>query len=493
MEVVAVSSAVYAVKSLNEASSWLHDAVLASKRNDMVMSDIASTVCIRAPAIKRLLLEIVHSDDADVDRAFCHAIRLVVQEMDKARLVVYGWLVKGPIARLTGASEMEKALKDVRHVLDRSLVHVMALQVDDTQQRVKSFQSGAQQLQQKVGVYSAQVEAVATQLGRLLEGGSSDTARTMEMARFALKLSAKGYVKFKGHTGYVMCVAWSADGSRLVTASGDGTAALWDAVTGRRVHVLKGHADGVSCVAWSADGSQLATASTDGTAALWDAGTGRRLLSLRGHTGEVWCVAWSPDGSQLATASEDKTAALWDARTGLRLLSLNGHTGPVMCVAWSPDGSQLATGSGDKTAALWDAATGQRRRALKGHVGYVKCVAWSPDGSQLATASWDKTVGIWDAGTGRRLQSLEGHSGPVKCVAWSPDGSQLATAPWDRTAALWDSKTGQQLQALEGRTGTKEFYCVAWSPDGSQLATASGDNTAALWKVSRAGSSAARD
>jgi WD40 repeat protein len=64
-------------------------------------------------------------------------------------------------------------------------------------------------------------------------------------------------------------------------------------------------------VAWSPDGARLATASGDKTARVWDVVSGRPLTELTGHTGSVFSVAWSPDGARLATASLDKPARVW--------------------------------------------------------------------------------------------------------------------------------------------------------------------------------------
>src|SRR5262249_25967711 len=61
--------------------------------------------------------------------------------------------------------------------------------------------------------------------------------------------------------------------------------------------VLKGHAAGVRWAAFSADGKRIVTASVDRTARLWDAATGRPISApLIGHEGQVWRVAFSPDG-----------------------------------------------------------------------------------------------------------------------------------------------------------------------------------------------------
>jgi serine/threonine protein kinase len=129
------------------------------------------------------------------------------------------------------------------------------------------------------------------------------------------------------------------------------------------IFTLYGHAGEVTSVAFSPDGTRIVTGSSDKTAKVWDARTGTPLLELKGHTLWVSSVAFSPDGTRIVTGSHDKTAKVWDARTGTPQLELNGHTRPVKSVAFSPDGTRIITGSYDKTAKVWDART---RQELKG-------------------------------------------------------------------------------------------------------------------------------
>src|SRR5262249_46400656 len=100
---------------------------------------------------------------------------------------------------------------------------------------------------------------------------------------------------------------------RIVTASDDKTARIWDAASGNEIAVLRGHEDVVKSAAFSPDGSRIVTASKDKTARIWDTASAKEIAVLRGHEGRV-SAAFSPDGSRIVTASEDKTARIWDAR-----------------------------------------------------------------------------------------------------------------------------------------------------------------------------------
>ena len=77
--------------------------------------------------------------------------------------------------------------------------------------------------------------------------------------------------------------------------------------------------------AFSPDGSRIVTASVDKTARIWDAATGKEIAVLRGHDSVVNSAAFSPDGSRIVTASADKTARIWDAASAKEIAVLRGH------------------------------------------------------------------------------------------------------------------------------------------------------------------------
>ena len=296
-------------------------------------------------------------------------------------------------------------------------------------------------------------------------------------------LASRARLTLSGHTAQVVAVAYSPDGTRLATASQDGTAKVWDAVTGKLLLTLReGHTNAVNGLAYSPDGRRIATANGDNTAQVFDAETGRVLLTLVGHAA-VGSVAYSPDGKRIVTSSRDNAVKMWDAATGKELFTLpqDSQKDYVEDVAFSPDGKKFATASDDHTAKVWDAVTGKELLKLAGHTDAVVGVAFSPNGAQLATVSYDNNAKVWDAATGVQQLSLN-LSGQGLGIAFSADGSRLATTGLDGKAILWDVTTGRQLLALNGHTS--QVQGVAFSPDGTRLATASWDNTAKVWDIS---------
>jgi WD40 repeat protein len=85
------------------------------------------------------------------------------------------------------------------------------------------------------------------------------------------RLATGEVLNLKGHSGPVTCLAFTADGSRMVSGSKDKTLRIWDPITGRETYFLKGHQSAVTSVVFSADGHRLASAGEDGEIKIWDA------------------------------------------------------------------------------------------------------------------------------------------------------------------------------------------------------------------------------
>ena len=197
-------------------------------------------------------------------------------------------------------------------------------------------------------------------------------------------------------SGAVADAAFAPDGQTLVTAGRDG-ATVWSIPAGQRVHLLESP-DGVSSVAFSPDGSLIAGAGVDGAARIWDAASGRRVHVLRVSFHRLTDVVFSPDGRLLlVTGSPLRNVTTWDTRSG-RLHLLVGHTGPVFGGAFSPDGRWIVT-AGGTAVALWRRNAEQPTFYLRSKVTvagkHFTTASFSPDGQFVLSSSEDGSVGLY--------------------------------------------------------------------------------------------------
>jgi WD40 repeat protein len=295
------------------------------------------------------------------------------------------------------------------------------------------------------------------------------------------------------HSDRVHFVAFSPDGQTVVTASPDGTARLWDALSGVSSSTPLRHEESVIQAAFSPDGRYVITASQDRTARIWEVDGGRpRGVPLR-HRGPVRSAAFSPDGHTVLTGSNDGTAQLWAVDSQQPLGEPLRHKGWVQQVGFRPDGNVAITaGQGDNTVRLWGLKTGQEigepipyypGRRHNRAAGFFAC---SADGELiLTTGSWrsgqQECARVWDATSGRPAGPPLCHDGGIRSVAWASEGNVVVTGSDDRTARPWDARTGEPLCGPLRHQG--QVLAVALNPSGTVALTGSEDRTARLWKI----------
>jgi WD40 repeat protein/uncharacterized protein YjbI with pentapeptide repeats/3',5'-cyclic AMP phosphodiesterase CpdA len=273
-----------------------------------------------------------------------------------------------------------------------------------------------------------------------------------------------------GHTGPVSAVAFGSIGGQTVLATGshDGTARLWDPVTGQALRpALTGHTGPVSAVAFGSIGgrSVLATGSHDGTVRLWATVTGRPIDRTFRHTDAVLAVALGQVDDEAVLASSDRggTLQLWDPATGVGIgPPLPGHVGPVRAVTFGQlDGrTVLISGGDDGEVGWWHPTTGAPLgRATPHPADKVTAVAVGQlEGrTVLASSSDDGSLWVWDpfsAGLDRRIWA--GREGRARWVAFGVTRGRtvLVSSSSTGTVRLWDPVVGTPSgQPPTGYTG----------------------------------------
>lgn len=215
---------------------------------------------------------------------------------------------------------------------------------------------------------SGQIRGLAfTQEGKHLVAcfGSMDIFAGPDEGNFPLMVydveSKQPVRQVQGHRSYCAAVSLSSDGTRMASASFDGTARIWDTATWNNMHVLHNpdvHSVSggrrVYDVAFSPDGTLLAMASAEGNVIVWSVESGAVVRVLSGHVSAVWSVAFSPDGRTLVSGSSDGSILVWNTATWRQMTSLEPKVDFMpRSLSFSPDGSRLLAGNVRGDALVW--------------------------------------------------------------------------------------------------------------------------------------------
>jgi WD40 repeat protein/serine/threonine protein kinase len=299
-------------------------------------------------------------------------------------------------------------------------------------------------------------------------------------------------IVLRGHGGFVDSVVFSPDGTQVATTSRDGTVRVWRA-DGSGESVVQGHPTEaaaspsslwwwgydltMSRVAFSPDGTRVVTGSEDGGVRVWPAnGIGEPVL-LHQQKDAVRVIAFSPDGTRVVSAGGWDWAYISRADGTGESIVLRGHLDTVNDVAFSPDGNRVATASDDLTVRVWRADGTGQPIVLRGHRQDAQAVAFSPDGQWIVSADLDGIVHVWKADGTEEPMVLRGHEDMVNTAAFSPDGTSVLTASDDGTARIWRVTWQGLVEYLRQNTKTcltavQRVQFLAESPSDARVAHA---------------------
>ena len=262
----------------------------------------------------------------------------------------------------------------------------------------------------------------------------------------------------------------------VVVGFTSGNITIHDAITGIPMSELSSHASRVRSVAFSPDGTFLVSGSDDKTANLWDVQTGGVIKTFHGHTEWVYSVSISPDCTMIASGSLDHTIRLWDAQKGECCLVIEGHSKCVNSVAFSPTNSQLLiSASDDGTVQKWDVEGHQVGSVYKGNH-----VALSSDGTHLVSWEWGgKVATVQDFGSGVVVAKLQPPGGEFHRCCFSPDGKFVAGGV-DETIYIWDITRSDPCLVETFIGHTDHIISLVFS---SSLISSSWDKSIRFWQT----------
>ena len=309
------------------------------------------------------------------------------------------------------------------------------------------------------------------------------------------------------HTDAIHSVAFSSDGSKVISSSFDKTIRLWH-IGNDSLHLIgkewQGHSNAVYSVAFSEKGSKVVSASNDKTVRLWDVEIGKLLKGVITDQidSNISSLAFfsSNDKRMIASGNWDSKVLLWELETDKAIKKWTGsiehkegHTAVVRSVAFSHDGKMIASGSSDKTILLWDTEQG----LLKGEkdkytdTDTIHSVAFSPN-NKIVFGTSNNTLRLWNKGTkdAKTLECTDNSATStdfISSVAFSPDGKKIVWGSSDKTLGLCDvgNKEPELIQILQQRysTGVSAVSSAVFSPDGEKIISGHFDGSLILWDV----------
>ena len=275
---------------------------------------------------------------------------------------------------------------------------------------------------------------------------------------------------------------FSPDGRHVLAGYDTGVVCVWTPARSPRARACHdAQHNTITDIAVDRSGTRLVSASSDGTAVLRRMSGGPLQAVLR-HRGPVNGVAFDGAQGRIVTASEDRTARLWSSAGKLER-ELTGHADAVVVAQFSRDGMRLLTGSDDGSARVW--RIGPPTRALPDRPMPGADAAFSPDGRRVLAvdaaghaALWDRTRGTREPigpmlPTGDEVNSPCGRF--TGCSPWAPDGASVAGIDAGERATIWDART-----ATPRPLGVGGAFSAAFGSGGSLVAVVRSERPAAL-------------
>ena len=236
------------------------------------------------------------------------------------------------------------------------------------------------------------------------------------MPENTIKLWGEDTIALFRHEIRVMGAEISGDGTLLATGGRDKKVRLWDVKTEKLHQTLSGHIGPIQALAFSPDGTVLVSSGgrnweeqdgddgitytfsardsvVDKTAKVWDVVTGKNITTFE-HLDAVRAIAFSPDGTLLATSAgrtDIRSTKTWQDIATLSTVN-------ATCLAFSPDGTRLAVGMSGRqpTVQIWDIAMKKPIATFTGHKRGIQSLAFSPDSRLLASGGSDGVIYLWD-------------------------------------------------------------------------------------------------
>jgi len=281
------------------------------------------------------------------------------------------------------------------------------------------------------------------------------------------------YAILTGHKTHIAGVAFSSDGSKIVSISYDGTTyKMWDTKTGQCLNTINLTNSDISLVDFfSPNGEKIILSCEDEDN--YSRPKHKETLSsfIEQYSPNKEIIAKTVEaphkiGSSYEETRYDENILLINAKTNIIYATLTGHKEQIADVVFSPDGSKIASPSYDGTTKIWDTKTGKCLLTIIKPMNFdVAChqADFSSNGKKIVIAYFRDNyhfkpypgcpevtaeAAVYDATTGTLLKKLTGHTGAIIFTKFVDNGNKIVTAAYDDTVKIWDANTGKCLNTV---------------------------------------------
>ena len=290
---------------------------------------------------------------------------------------------------------------------------------------------------------------------------------------------------WKAHDGAVTRIAFTPDGSQLVSVSYDDKGIrLWDRASGKLVaEAVSEHRP--TDLAMFPDGTRIAVADAYGNVTLWPLdhdrlGEPRRLQGDAGKNPVR--IAVNAKGTLLVTSAFQGPMYVWDVTRGGRGEDLP-KSESIRGVAFSPRDDVVVGGGYGNTFTVWDLDGGRKEYRIPKvtEQSDAWAVAVSPDGKRVVTGHMDSSITVWDIARKKQIHDFYVQDQSTHAAAFSPDGTVIATAHQNGKVYLWDAETAIEVAILgphQGAAKSVAFSDAEWD----LLASGGEEGEIAIWR-----------
>ncbi|KAI8341837.1 WD40-repeat-containing domain protein [Chlamydoabsidia padenii] len=279
------------------------------------------------------------------------------------------------------------------------------------------------------------------------------------------------------HEDEVWHISFSNNGQLMASVSKDSTCIIWDTKTFNKLFVLKSDQPGTYS-AWSPDSTQLLVCGIDSSLRLWDANTGKLLHVYEEHTDQVTSCVWLPSGQHFISGACDKMMCLWKI-DGVVLSRWS--TQRILDMKITNDGSRMVTMSYEQRITIYDIAQLQLNK-----IGQLQetctmtSLSLSHDGRYALTNSQTPDeIHLWDLEKRTLTKTYTGHQQGgfiIRSTFGGDEQSFILSGSEDNDIYVWSREHQNILEVLEGHEG--RVNCINWYPGHPMMfASASDDHT----------------